>query len=247
MEWIKGIDFDGRDTFDTQPRKNFTYYDIYSDNEVRVGGWYRHHDYFSVMVTPQAGHMVPMTEPYMSMMHVKSMMEHGHLICENEDDLGCHSFASSMLSAMDNCGDHGSGSLSTGKCTCDAGWFGADCATWVNDLVDLESDSKTLVGSRWYYYKVPSSDSFSVQISSDQALEVYVRGGLEAIPDFWEFDFLAKNQKSVKLTQDSMDFSEGAIIAVHVTGRFADVTTNFDISYSVNAAGVFSAHYLGLE
>ena len=27
LEWIKGVDFDGRETFDAQPRKNFTYYD----------------------------------------------------------------------------------------------------------------------------------------------------------------------------------------------------------------------------
>ena len=50
LEWIKEIDFDGRETFDTQPRKNFTYYD--ADGDLRSGGWYRHHDYFSVIITP---------------------------------------------------------------------------------------------------------------------------------------------------------------------------------------------------
>ena len=52
LEWVKGVDFDGRETFDSQPRKNFTYYDQDDGTSVKVGGYYRHHDYFSVIVTP---------------------------------------------------------------------------------------------------------------------------------------------------------------------------------------------------
>ena len=64
MEWIKGIDFDGHDTFDNQPRKNFTYVD--TDGNTLSGGWYRHHENFTVAIIPEAGHMVPVTEPVIS-------------------------------------------------------------------------------------------------------------------------------------------------------------------------------------
>jgi len=90
------------------------------------------------------------------------MMDHGHLICETEDDLGCHSFASAMLTAMEDCNGHGSGSLSTGKCTCENGWLGADCNTWVNDLSSESSDTKEVEASRWFYYSVPADQEFSV-------------------------------------------------------------------------------------
>lgn len=103
--------------------------------------------------------MVPATQPYVSMLQVKSMMEHGHLICETESDLGCHSFASAMLNAMENCNGHGSGSLSTGKCTCDSGWYGADCNTQVTELNSANSESsETVTAARWYYYSVPASE-----------------------------------------------------------------------------------------
>lgn len=61
LEWVKGVDFDGRESFDTQPRKNFTFYDKDDGTTVWSGGWYRHHENFSVIITPQAGHMVPAT------------------------------------------------------------------------------------------------------------------------------------------------------------------------------------------
>ena len=193
LEWIKGVDFEDREKFDTQPRKNFTYYDQTDGTTVKTGGWYRHHDLFSVIITPQAGHMVPVTQPYMSKMQVKSMMEHGHLACETESDYGCHSFASSMLVSMTDCNGHGTGSVSTGKCTCDDGWYGADCSTTVTDLATSGSVSESVTASRWFYYSVPATEAFDLQLVSDRSVSVYIRQGLDEIPDTQTFDSVIKN------------------------------------------------------
>ena len=58
LEWIKQVDFDGRELFDEQPRKVYKYLDQFDGSE-KVGGWYRHHDNFTVIIVPEAGHMVP--------------------------------------------------------------------------------------------------------------------------------------------------------------------------------------------
>lgn len=58
LEWIKQIDFPEREMFDLQPRKVYKYLDQFDGSE-KVGGWYRHHDNFTAIVVPQAGHMVP--------------------------------------------------------------------------------------------------------------------------------------------------------------------------------------------
>ena len=57
LEWIKQIDFPDREMFDLQPRKVYKYIDL--DGEEKVGGWYRHHENFTAIVVPEAGHMVP--------------------------------------------------------------------------------------------------------------------------------------------------------------------------------------------
>lgn len=51
LEWVKQVDFTDREMFDLQPRKVYKYYDQFDGSE-KVGGWYRHHDHFSVIVVP---------------------------------------------------------------------------------------------------------------------------------------------------------------------------------------------------
>jgi len=137
--------------------------------------------------------MVPVSQPYMSMKQVQSMMDHGHLACETESDNGCHSFASSMLVAMSECSGHGSGSLSTGKCTCDDGWYGADCSTEVTDLSTSGYVSEEVTAARWFYYSVPATSAFDLQLVADRSVSVYIRQGLVDIPDSSTFDSVIKN------------------------------------------------------
>lgn len=66
LEWVKQVDFPDREMFDLQPRKVYKYFDQF-DGSTKVGGLYRHHGNFTVIVVPQAGHMVPAFQPYLSM------------------------------------------------------------------------------------------------------------------------------------------------------------------------------------
>lgn len=132
LEWIKQIDFDGREMFDLQPRKVYKYYDQFDGSE-KVGGWYRHHENFTAIVVPQAGHMVPAYQPYASMQFVKNLITKGHLSCETESNGECNSVASSMCKYMNDCSGNGDCN-SYGKCECRTGFYGADCSTSVVDL-----------------------------------------------------------------------------------------------------------------
>ena len=127
LEWTKKVDFPGRETFDQQPRKVYKYLDQFDGSE-KVGGWYRHHDNFSVVVVPQSGHMVPAFQPYASMQFVKNLIEKGYLYCDTEANGSCTSVASDMCKYMNDCNDNGQCN-SYGKCECNAGFYGADCLT----------------------------------------------------------------------------------------------------------------------
>lgn len=65
LEWIKKIDFPGREMFDLQSRKVYRYYDQFTGHN-NVGGWYRHHGNFTTVIVPNAGHMVPAYQPYIT-------------------------------------------------------------------------------------------------------------------------------------------------------------------------------------
>ncbi len=58
LEWTKQIQFDNKDYFDQQPRRLYTWIDP-KDGIKKVGGYYRHADNFTLIITPKAGHMVP--------------------------------------------------------------------------------------------------------------------------------------------------------------------------------------------
>ena len=64
----------------------------------------------------------------------------------------------------------------------------------INDLSSESSDSKEVQASGWYYYSVPADQDMIVQITSDRALEIYVKLGHDDIPDPQTFDSIIKNQ-----------------------------------------------------
>lgn len=106
LEWVKQVEFPDREMFDLQPRKVYKYFDQFDGSE-KVGGWYRHHGNFSVIVVPQAGHMVPAFLPYLSMQFVNNYIESGHLTCETDTEGKCSSVASDMCKYMDDCNSNG--------------------------------------------------------------------------------------------------------------------------------------------
>jgi len=103
LEWIKQIDFPDRELFDLQPRKTYKYYDQFDSSSELVGGWYRHHENFTAIVVPQAGHMVPAFKPYLTMQFVKNFIEKGYLYCATDSNGSCESEASYMCERMNEC------------------------------------------------------------------------------------------------------------------------------------------------
>lgn len=195
LEWIKGIDFDGRSQFDNQPRKTYTYYDQNDSSIELMGGYYRHHENFTVLVVPGAGHMVAASQPYLSMKIVMDYVKKGHLSCETISSGNCKSMADDMCDYMNDCNGQGTCSSSTnGKCVCDTGYYGADCSSTVDALTSSTSTYlKSPTGYRWKYFSVPaSSDAQSVYMNSDRAVSVYIRMGLTDLPDVVNFDAVIK-------------------------------------------------------
>ena len=89
LEWIKGIDFEDRSQFDIQARKVYKYYDQDDSSTELIGGYYRHHDLFTVIIVPAAGHMVAASQPYLTMKFVMDYVSKGHLSCETESNGTC--------------------------------------------------------------------------------------------------------------------------------------------------------------
>lgn len=98
-------------------------------------------------------------------------------------------------------------------------------------MVDLtrEESSETSVtvnASRWFYYSIPqNSGDFSLSISSDRELSVYIRKGESDLPDAVSFDSLVRDDTQINVTSQLMNLSKGAIVAVHCVGETEDTTT----------------------
>ena len=101
IEWIKTIGLD--DQFFVQPRKVYTYYDQNDSSTELIGGYYRHHENFSLIIVPAAGHMVAASQPYLTMKFVMDYVNKGHLSCETESSGSCKSVASDMCDYMNDC------------------------------------------------------------------------------------------------------------------------------------------------
>ena len=225
LEWIKQIDFPDRELFDQQPRKVYKYADQFDGSE-KIGGWYRHHGNFTVIVVPQAGHMVPAFQPYLTMQFVKNYVDRGYLYCPTTNG-SCKSVASDMCRFMNDCSGHGTCS-SYGQCQCDAGFFGPDCSTVVTDLTSLEEGQvqETVEASRWLFYGLPADlGDFQLSLTSDRPVSIYVLKGSGTLPDAMTFDFLVKNENRVAITSNTLGFDEGAILAVHCVAKPGESTS----------------------
>ena len=173
----------------------YSYFDQF-DSSKKVGGWFRHQDNFSLIVVPQAGHMVPYFKPYLSAQFVTNFIEKGYLYCETEISGICKTFASDMCDFMNDCNKNGVCN-SYGKCQCSSSFFGADCSTQVTDVTRMETNTASVKvsGSRWFYYLVPANaGDFDLKVSSDRPVSIYIRKGEIELPDSVNFDFLIKSE-----------------------------------------------------
>lgn len=172
--------------------------------------------------------MVAASQPYLTMKFVMDYVNKGHLSCETIDGGNCKSVATDMCTYMNSCNSHGSCSEKTdGKCVCDDGYYGADCASEVDKLIADKTHYtyiKSATGYRWFYFSLPTTGDYSVSVNSDSAVSVYISKGTTNLPDPVNFDTLIKNEMTVQITQESLDLSKGAILAVYCTGDETDVT-----------------------
>ena len=119
-----------------------------------------------------------------------------------------------MCSYMNSCNGHGSCSKDTGKCTCKAGWFGADCLTEVTPATD-NFRFMGVKGSRWQYFSVKENSAFTLNVtSSPEKFDLYFRKGGE-IPDAVNFDAVIKGRHEAVINEFFLGDYEGFIFAVH--------------------------------
>jgi len=66
---------------------------------------------------------------------------------------------------------------------------------------------------------------FSLSVTSDRAVSVYIRKGTESLPDTVNFDSLVKDDTQIGVSSQMFNFKSGAIFAVHCAGGSDDSTT----------------------
>ena len=130
-QWTKAISFQDRQHFDEQARSQYTFTDSL-DGKEHNGGWFRTASNFTLIIAPQAGHMVAASQVKMTQSYVSDLLTYGELRCDGKT---CPTFASDMCDMMNNCNGNGVCSEETfGKCVCKQNWFGADCSVQVQEL-----------------------------------------------------------------------------------------------------------------
>lgn len=68
----------GKDMFEQQARSVYTYVEA---GQQKIGGYFRHSDNFTFIVTPQAGHMVAASQSQLTKNYVADMIKQGQLLC----------------------------------------------------------------------------------------------------------------------------------------------------------------------
>jgi len=165
-------------------------------------------------------------------MFVSDLLTYGKLRCPT--DVECDTFADTMCTFMNDCSNHGSCSSSTGQCVCDSGYYGADCS--VAPLKLSLTQSGTFVETsltKWQYFKIgdQSGEDYSLQFSNDDntLFDVYIKYGIDTIPDAVDYDVILKNQSTVNLSSATFDCSSGCMGAVYV--KLASGSETKTVSY----------------
>ena len=118
-----------------------------------------------------------------------------------------------MCDYMNNCNQHGSCGETTGQCTCEAGWYGADCSVEMNWMM---STNFTTDGTEWNYFLMPANEtSFTIQLESSHPFDLYILKGTEQVPDPANFDVLFKQEQRVIMNNFSFDVKDGFILAIY--------------------------------
>lgn len=67
---------------------------------------------------------------------------------------------------MNNCSGHGACGSSNGKCACERGWKGADCAVESNHMSDGDSHSFKSTGDMTYSFTVHGQHDANMHLNS---------------------------------------------------------------------------------
>ena len=71
---------------------------------------------------------------------------------------------------------------------------------------------------------LPATGDYSIQVEATRNVSVYVRKGLTDIPDSVNFDSVIKKEKSIEVTQKTLDLTAGAIMAIYTMHEPTQVT-----------------------
>ena len=170
--WIHEMEWSGLTMFRHDPRKLY-YYPSDDDGSMRVGGYYKQYANFHFLVIHAAGHLVPSTQMAASRRMFKDMITEQKLQCHGADDcLVTEKSCNSMI----NCSEHGQ--CHEGRCICDKGFYGEDCATQVEAIGGC---SFNLGPYEWKHFMLKENLEFLVEVHSDWSIEAFQR--VENIPN----------------------------------------------------------------
>lgn len=131
----------GKTTIWDQPRKIY-YVQNPVTKDYEVGGYYRSDDNlkFTLLTVPKSGHFVPNTQFLATKTFLSDIIAGGKLVCHKTTPQECET-GPIMCNFMNSCSNQGTCSPTTGKCTCNANFVGADCSHALNQL-SIDSPSQ---------------------------------------------------------------------------------------------------------
>jgi len=200
QEWMKKLKWDGMKDFYASSR-NLYYYVSDDNNEVRLGGNFKSYKNLNVLMIYAAGHMVPSTQLATSRSMLSDIITNGTLLCHERD--GKCSLDETTCNLMNNCTGHGQ--CITGKCKCDAGFYGGDCSITTTSLA---AGTISLNATTWAYFTLGSQSDIKAvtATSANGEFYVYTRKGNVPSQTFFEWFLQGVDLQFVLSAQNSGDF-----------------------------------------
>ncbi len=133
-----------------------------------------------------AGHLAPSTQMAMTRSLLNDLATKKSIQCLNTVE-GCY-LATTICGYMNSCSGQGTcDAVLTGRCTCNAGYFGADCSIQLTDFATLQTGGASIPPQSWGFYSYNSATAQTIQINGDN-LEIYITQDATTIPSFSYYD-----------------------------------------------------------